>query len=181
MKTAVVVAVAVCAISVTGIATASSVRTFGDGTYIVGKTVAPGSYRAPGGSNCYWERDRNFSGGDNSIIANDTPAGPTLTTISPSDKGFQTSGCGRWTSNLSRITKSKTTFGQGEFIVGTDIDPGTYTSRGGSDCYWERDNSFGQGDNSIIANDTPTGTTVVTISPSDKEFASSGCATWKRL
>jgi hypothetical protein len=52
-----------------------------------------------------------------------------LVTLLRSDKGFESNGCARWTSNLARITKSKTRFGQGAFIVGTDIAPGTYRSR----------------------------------------------------
>jgi hypothetical protein len=32
----------------------------------------------------------------------------------------------------------KTPFGQGTFIVRTDVAPGTYRSRGGDGCYWAR-------------------------------------------
>jgi hypothetical protein len=59
----------------------------------------PGTYQSSGtpGGSCYWERDRDLTGGVNSIIASDTPAGPTTVTILLSDVGFTTSGCGQWT------------------------------------------------------------------------------------
>src|SRR6266480_2077471 len=91
-------------------------RHFGDGTYRVGTgsgSVRPGTYRARGGSGCYWERLRNFSGGVNSILANDNAIGPVVVTILRSDRGFSSHDCGGWTSNLSRITKSMTRFGNG--------------------------------------------------------------------
>ncbi len=52
------------------------------------------------------------------------------------DVGFESSGCGKWSSNLSRVTSSMTQFGQGTFIVNTDIKPGTYRSSTGDGCYW---------------------------------------------
>ena len=70
---------------------------FGAGTYRVGVDIAPGTYVAPGGTNCYWERQSVFGGELDSIIANDlSRGGQVVTTISASDKGFKTSGCGTW-------------------------------------------------------------------------------------
>jgi hypothetical protein len=67
---------------------------FGDGTYTVGQTVKAGTYRAPGpGSTCYWARLRGFGGSGDEIIANNVIGDPTVVTIAPTDKGFQTSGC----------------------------------------------------------------------------------------
>ena len=156
-------------------------KRFGDGTHVVGKDVSPGTYRAPGGGGCYWARLRSFTGSLNSILANANPSGPTIVTISRTDRGFQTSSCGTWSSNLARITRSTTRFGWGAFIVRVDIAPGTYRARGGDGCYWARLRSFLGYLNSIIANDNPTCATVVTISSRDKGFESSGCGTWSRL
>jgi len=69
--------------------------TFGDGTYIVGKDIAPGKYKCDGGG--YWARLSGFSGEFHDIIANDNTEGPTIVEILESDIGFQTWGNGTWT------------------------------------------------------------------------------------
>ncbi len=71
--------------------------TFGPGTYRVGVDIAPGTYVAPGGTGCYWERQSVFGGGFDAIIANEASSGgQVVVTVSASDKGFKTSGCGTW-------------------------------------------------------------------------------------
>jgi hypothetical protein len=80
--------------------TTSPTGPFSDGAYIVGTDVAAGTWRATGGtsaSSCYWERLSGFSGTFQDIIANDLSQGPTFVTISASDRGFKTRGCGTWT------------------------------------------------------------------------------------
>ncbi len=67
---------------------------FGDGTWIVGEDIRPGTYRAPGGARCYWERLRNFSG--NGIITNGFGDRNPVVTIAASDAGFRTEDCGEW-------------------------------------------------------------------------------------
>jgi hypothetical protein len=156
-------------------------KTFGDGTYRVGKDVPAGTYRSRGGDGCYWQRLKSFSGGFGAIIANANPRGPALVTILPTDKGFETNDCGTWTSNLARITKSKTRFGEGTYIVKVDIAPGTYRTREGDGCYWARLRAFTGGFGAIVANGNPTGSAIVTIAPSDKGFESNDCGTWSRL
>lgn len=155
---------------------------FGDGTFVVGQDIHAGTYRASSARDgCYWERDRDFANGDNSILANDNSAGPAIVTILPTDKGFQSQGCGTWTASLSRISASTTAIsGDGTWAVGVDVEPGTYRSAGGQDCYWETDNDFTNGDNSIIANNNVTGPTVVTIPASAKAFKTSSCGSWQR-
>ena len=71
---------------------------FSDGTYVVGKHIAPGTYRADGNPDdlCYWARLSNFShAGIGGVITNGNS--PTIVQISSSDKGFTTFGCGNWT------------------------------------------------------------------------------------
>jgi hypothetical protein len=73
--------------------------TFGDGTHRVGIDIAPGTYVAPGGSGCYWERQATFGGGGvDDILANEFAPnrGQVVVTILATDKGFKTSGCGTW-------------------------------------------------------------------------------------
>jgi hypothetical protein len=140
-----------------------------------------GTYRAPGpASNCYWERLRGFGGAVDDIIANNNSGDPSVVTIAPTDKGFRTSGCGTWTSDLSAITSSKTSFPAGTYIVNTDIKPGTYSAPGGTTCYWARLSGFGGTLHNLIANENPTGHTVVTIAATDKGFESVGCGTFKK-
>ncbi len=74
----------------------STNASFGDGTHRVGTDIAPGTYRAPGGDACYWARLSGFSGEIDDVIANGGfNANPTVT-ITSSDVGFETRGCGTW-------------------------------------------------------------------------------------
>lgn len=70
---------------------------FGDGTWIVGADIQPGTYRTSSPGGCYWERVADFSG--DSTIENDftLDPGPQIVTIAPSDAGFTSRGCGTWT------------------------------------------------------------------------------------
>lgn len=157
-----------------------SFATFGDGTFQVGKDIQPGTYRTRvGSSNRYYERLKGFSGSTDDIIANNTDA-PAIVTIKPTDKGFSSQNCGTWTKDLSRITASKTSFGDGMFIVGTDITPGTYKDTGGDSCYYARLSGFGNTTDDILANNLASAPAIVTISASDMGFQSNGCGTWTK-
>ena len=70
--------------------------TFGDGTYLVNKDIAPGRYRTEGSSSCYYERLRDTSGEFSAIITNDNPQGPAVVTIAASDAAFTSKRCGIW-------------------------------------------------------------------------------------
>jgi hypothetical protein len=154
---------------------------FGDGQHQVGKDVQPGTYRTrEASSGCYWQRLKGFSGAFEDIIANGNENGPAVVTISANDAGFTSQNCGTWTQDLSQITKSKTSFDEGTFIVGTDIEPGTYKNSGEDNCYWQRMKDFSGSFNGIIANGNPTGAAIVTIKASDKGFRSQSCGTWTK-
>lgn len=101
-------------------------------------------------------------------------------TIKKTDEGFETTGCGTWTSDLSRISASTSRITDGTWIVGTDLKPGTYKASPGDSCYWARLKSFDGGLDAIIANDLPSGRAVVTIKKTDEGFESNGCGTWIR-
>lgn len=148
---------------------------------MVGKDIQPGTYRTRADSpGCYYARLKGFSGSVDDIIANDTTDAPAVVTIAASDKGFESQSCGTWTKDLSRITSSKTSFDDGIFIVGTDIEPGTYRNSGGSSCYFARPSGFGGTIDEILANNNVTAPTIVTIAASDKGFESRGCGTWTK-
>ncbi|MCT7351309.1 hypothetical protein N4P33_03880 [Streptomyces sp. 15-116A] len=73
----------------------------GDGTFVVGEDIEPGTYRTSGPDDaaipsCYWARLSGTSGELDEIIANGNTEGPTTVTISASDEAFQTSGCEPW-------------------------------------------------------------------------------------
>jgi hypothetical protein len=156
---------------------------FGSGTQVVGTDIQPGTYRARDArGSCYWERLSGFGGTLDEIIANDNPPGPAVVTIAPTDAGFNSTRCGAWTSDLSPITSSPTApFGDGTYIVGTDIAPGRWRAEGGSGCYWERLSGFGGTLDEIIANDFGSATPVVEIRATDKGFTTSDCGTWTRI
>jgi hypothetical protein len=68
--------------------------TFGDGTYLVGTDIPAGSYLAPGGDMCYWERATPGGGIDN-IIENYIGSGQVRATTYDGEL-FNTQGCGEW-------------------------------------------------------------------------------------
>lgn len=160
----------------------STFATFSDGTFQVGKDVKPGTYRTrTGTANCYYSRLSGFTGALDEVLANDNTDNPAVVTISATDKGFQSTGCGTWTSDLSAITKSKTTFGDGEYIVGTDIAPGTYKSSGQANCYYARLSGFGGVLGEVLANGNTDTSAIVTIAAGDKGFQSTSCGTWTKM
>lgn len=152
---------------------------FGEGTHIIGEDIQPGIYRNEGGVN-YWARLSGFSGEISEVIANGSlQSGPLIVEILETDKGFESQGAGLWyLIDDSYIPKLLTEFGDGYYIVGKDIEPGTYRSDGAE--YWARLKDFTGGIDSIIANGAfEEGSKIVQISSSDVGFTSSG-AQWKK-
>ena len=81
----------------------------------------------------------------------------------------------------AEAAKKANEFSGGTHMIGTDIQPGTYSTPGSSSCYWERLRGLGGGLGDIIANAIPEGQAVVTIPASDVAFKSSGCGTWTKI
>ncbi len=69
----------------------------GDGTFLVGEEVVPGTYRSSGNGSCYYARLSALTGSLDAIIANGNSNGQQIVTIASTDAGFETSGCGGWT------------------------------------------------------------------------------------
>ena len=157
-----------------------------EGTWLVGDEIPAGTYFAEGGDACYWARLSGFGGELDDIIANDFGAGKQVVEITSTDAGFSSGGCGAWTSasgsEPASTTESPMTrepgFGDGTWIVGTDIGPGIYAAAGGGLCYWSRLSGFGGSLGEIIANEVGDGRRVVTIAPEDKGFETTGCGDW---
>ena len=154
---------------------------FGNGTYVVGEDVEPGTYRSSGTSLCYWARLSGFGGQLDDIIANGNNT-PEIVTIAASDEGFETSGCGTWVAVEDTAPDAPATnFEDGTFQIGVHIEPGTYRADGDPDelCYWARLSSFSHaGIDGIITNGN--NPTVIEIAASDTGFTSFGCGTWTR-
>lgn len=70
-----------------------------------------------------------------------------------------------------------TSFGDGTWEVGVDIEPGKYKTPGprGSGCYYERQGGDDGSFSDIIDNNFAEGPATVTIKASDKFFETSGC------
>jgi hypothetical protein len=155
---------------------------FADGMHIVGGDIEAGTYRTRSGSaGCYYARLAGFGGSLSETLANEDTDAPAVVSILPTDKGFKSSGCGTWTKDLSAITVSRTSFENGIFIVGTDIDPGTYRTNGASGCYYARLSGFTGSMDDTLANEDTDAPAIVTILPTDRGFKSSGCGTWTKI
>ena len=83
-------------------------------------------------------------------------------------------------SGVQQEIDDNTVPGDGTFIVGEDIEPGTYKSKGQDGCYWERLSGLGGGIDDIIANDNASGLVSVEVLPSDRALQLSGCADFVR-
>jgi hypothetical protein len=76
----------------------------------------------------------------------------------------------------------RTSFGDGQYLVGSDIVAGRYYSAPSSACYWERESGLGGTLGEVIANNFQgfnAAQWIVDIAASDKAFKTqSGCGTW---
>lgn len=102
---------------------------FGGGTQLVGTDVAPGIYVAADLDFCYWERLSGLSGSFDEIITNDNATGQAVVEIRPTDAAFNSQRCGRW-ELYAPPTAPLDSFGDGDWIVGEQIQPGRYPRRG---------------------------------------------------
>lgn len=153
-----------------------------NGTFEVGKDIQPGTYRTrKAASGCYYARLLGFTNELSDIIMNENTDAPAIVTIEATDKGFKSTRCSIWTQDLSAITTNKTTFEDGIFIVGTDIEPGKYKNTGSDGCYFARLSNFGGTLGGIITNENTDDTAIVSIAKTDKGFKSSRCGTWTKI
>lgn len=80
----------------------------------------------------------------------------------------------------------KTSFGDGQYLVGKDITAGQYRATVPADsplCYWEREKDTSGNPGSIIANGTggPGTSVIVTVAKGDAAFKVSGCGNWTKV
>ncbi len=146
------------------------------GSYIVGRDIQSGIYQGQAGTDaldsCYWARVSDFTENFDALIANDNGIGQFYVDVKSDDFGFKTQcelisldalpePSGEFPSNLL----------PGTYIVGRDIQPGTYKGEGGEDvldsCYWARLSNLAGDFNSLIANDNSNGQFYVQVLESD--------------
>jgi hypothetical protein len=137
------------------------------GVYLVGRDMQPGIYRGEG--SCYWERLEEVSGGFESIIANGNSDGQYYVEVKGSDFAFKTD-CDITT--LESLPEPSGGFPEqidpGTYLIGRDIQPGTYKGEGS--CYWERLKDVSGEFQSIIANGNSDGQYYVQVKDSDFAF-----------
>lgn len=146
------------------------------GTYIVNTDISSGIYKGFAGEglfgSCYWERLKDLTGSLESIIANNNSIGQFYVEVKDSDYAFATD-CQmlRLDSIPEHIGEYPQIIVPGTYLVGSDIQAGTYRGQGGSDilgsCYWERVRSVTGELDAIIANDNATGQFYVQVLPGD--------------
>jgi hypothetical protein len=161
------------------------VAQFGPGTHRVGPDIAAGRWFSVPSSGCYWERVTGFGGTLCEIIANDFVAYNAqqyIVDILTSDAGFKTDAqCGTWFETPRR--PAQTNIGPGVWLIGDQVQPGTYRANASAGCYWERLRNFEHRIASIIANEFmgSGGTALVTLAGGDAGFHTDGdCGTWTR-
>ena len=159
---------------------------FRDGTYIVGTEVAPGRYLADRfRETCDWQRLSKFggsAGSDSGVLASRWAEERAIMEIAPSDVGFVSWGCGRWRPVLDRSHPPVTWIDPGMYVVGVEVEPGTYRGSGTGRCQWERLSGFGGTDGETIGcGGRGDSSHIVEIAPTDAGFwARKGCGRWVR-
>jgi flagellar biosynthesis GTPase FlhF len=82
-------------------------------------------------------------------------------------------------SSAQEAVDQNTIPGTGTFVVGEDIQPGTYRAEAQEGCYWKRLSSLSGDD--IIDNNIADGPVVVEIKATDKAFETSDCADFHKV
>ena len=158
-----------------------AIKKFTAGTYLVNDELEPGRYKSEGGID-YWERLSGLSGELKDILANEAfPGGQVIVDIKKGDEAFSFKGRGTFYKLDDDYEGAMlTTFGDGTYIVGKDIEPGRYRSEDGAN-YWARLKGFSGELKDIIANEAfVSGSALVEIKSTDVGFITSG-ATWTKI
>jgi hypothetical protein len=148
------------------------------GTYIIGTDIKSGYYKGNAGNGfmetCYWARLKDLSGSVESILANDNSIGQFYIHIKETDYALETKCKVTFLESLpAPINEFPQDLIPGTYLVGIDIQLGTYKGQAGTDitdaCYWARLNDVSEDINSIITNDNAIGQFYVQVL--QKDFA----------
>lgn len=158
---------------------------FGDGQYRVGPEIIPGRYFTSPSAGCYWERQRGLGGTTADVIAGEFvgfAAGQWIVDILTTDRGFKTIDCGTWFNGMPR-PRNPGPIQAGIWLVGSQLQWGTYKATALPGCYWERLRHFQGPMSGIIENDFMPGggAAAVTLRLGDSGFGTSPeCGDWTR-
>ena len=146
----------------------------GDGTYQVGEDIQPGTYHTEGvGELCY--ADTKAASG--SILNQEVQSGPVTFVIDAAAETFTSRGCGKWTESSKASPKNLSSFDDGSYRVGIDIEPGRYYTKGaGALCYADTTGASGR----ILDQEVQYGPVTFVISSQAEIFKSSHCGTWTK-
>lgn len=154
---------------------------FGSGTKLVGKDIQPGRYIAAPNADCYWERESGTAGTFEQVLANDNNSGQVIVDILPTDAAFTSSGCERFRVYSPPALPSDS-ITEGNWVVGEQINAGSYRASPTRNCYWERSgDAEGRSSKHIIASDVTTQEVVVTLTNGEIFTTHGGCGTWTRF
>jgi TM2 domain-containing membrane protein YozV len=154
------------------------VPSYGSGTYLVGSKMPAGKYISENSGSCYWERKSGTTGSLDEILANDNTSSQVIVDILATDIAFKNNGCTAFKAYTAPATQLAT-FSDGVYVVGEQIEAGTYSSSGSSGCYWSR-SSDATGDlGTILSNENANGSAIVTLSAGEI-FKSIRCGAWSK-
>ena len=145
-----------------------------EGTHLVGTDIEPGIFVGLAGhdsvfDSCYWARLSNLTGSDD-VLSNDNAMGLYYVEVLPDDRALKTACDLVPIDQVPAREEFLTTLLPGIYLVGRDIEAGTFRGEGGEDilesCYWARLTNV-NGDDAIIANDNATGQYFIEVLPTD--------------
>jgi hypothetical protein len=144
----------------------------------VGQDIQPGRYMS-GGPLCYWERLHRLDPGLRSVIANGL--GPkVIVDVRAGDAGLRSRSCREWVP-YAPLPTPVSSFGDGDWLVGSDIPPGTYSAPGADLCMWESRTDFTHDAiDGIIDDNIIDASTTVTLRAGNG-FSTLGCGTWTKV
>ena len=164
------------------------IQLFANGTFEVGIDIAPGAYIATDtpDATCKWRRLSDFTWTSGTIVEMKA-SGQKIVTIRDNDIGFASYGCGQWNPLVveehNPADPLPTQFSGGSYVVGADIEPGTYYSvpRRGGGCRWRRVTGFSGDPEETIAKGEADDRWIVTIDANDTGFVTHGCGIWRKI
>ena len=152
----------------TAVPPSMSANPFGNGRFIVGSQVAPGTYQTTAAlAYC-------LVGHDGSTTNISASVGGTLTIVVQSTwSDISSANCGTW---YPISQTSQNSFGNGRFIVGSQVAPGTYqTTAALAYCLVGHDGSTTNISASVG------GTLTIVVQAAWRDISSANCGTWVRL
>lgn len=181
---------------------ASGASSFGDGLWVVGADVAPGTYRVAApvvysddDSYCHWTTYDDVAGTLDHLVATGFGDGrPTV--VFDNVATVESIGCGTWVhvdpKALFKNAEAATVIPEGEWLVGEDVAPGTYRTiaavemaQAEAACFWNITHDLPVSDGSPpahfdddVLDSADEGFPTVTVA-SGQVFMSSACGDWE--